>query len=128
MGRLCILGFSDVCRGRTMYSKIRAVAGLVTAPCWRPLQLLEANRCVFGVKMAAMWDDDRMLRRELDAILGLYSTGALRPVIDRSFPLADAAMAHTHIHQGRNLGKVLLECLISVAECRNGPQGRAGPS
>src|SRR4051794_18992351 len=41
MGRLGVLGFSDVSRGCTMYSKLRAITGLLKAPSWRPLQLLE---------------------------------------------------------------------------------------
>jgi NADPH:quinone reductase-like Zn-dependent oxidoreductase len=107
-GRLCVLGFSDVSRGRSVYSLPRLLLGLATAPCWRPLRLMEENRGVFGVKMAALWDYDEHLHQEVGALLALSEAGRLRPVVDRTFPLAGAAAAHTYIHEGRNFGKVLL--------------------
>ena len=36
------------------------------------------------------------------------SEGALRPVIDRSFPLAEAAAAHTRMEAGQHIGKIVL--------------------
>jgi NADPH:quinone reductase-like Zn-dependent oxidoreductase len=35
--------------------------------------------------------------------------GAIDPVIDRSFPLAEAAAAHEFLHDHKNIGKVLLD-------------------
>ncbi|MDP1824405.1 MAG: zinc-binding dehydrogenase [Archangium sp.] len=40
--------------------------------------------------------------------LGLVDTGALKPVIDRVFPLSDAAEAHRYLEMGRARGKVVL--------------------
>jgi NADPH2:quinone reductase len=34
--------------------------------------------------------------------------GKLRPIIDRTFPLAEAAAAHAWLEAGRHVGKVLL--------------------
>lgn len=36
------------------------------------------------------------------------SDGELRPVIDRSFPLAEAAAAHTRMEAGQHIGKIVL--------------------
>lgn len=39
----------------------------------------------------------------------LAESGELRPVMDRVFPLADAASAHAHMESGRHIGKIVLE-------------------
>jgi NADPH:quinone reductase-like Zn-dependent oxidoreductase len=39
----------------------------------------------------------------------LFASGALKPVTDRVFPLAEAAEAHSHMEAGRHIGKILLK-------------------
>jgi NADPH:quinone reductase-like Zn-dependent oxidoreductase len=36
------------------------------------------------------------------------AAGQVRPVVDRTFPLAEAAQAHAWLESGRHLGKVML--------------------
>jgi NADPH:quinone reductase len=43
-----------------------------------------------------------------DRWLHLLQNGAIRPVIDRSFPLAEAAAAHRYMEDNRNTGKIML--------------------
>jgi NADPH:quinone reductase-like Zn-dependent oxidoreductase len=38
----------------------------------------------------------------------MYGAGTIKPVIAKSFPLGDAAMAHRFIHERKNIGKVIL--------------------
>jgi len=38
------------------------------------------------------------------------AAGKLRPLIDRTFPLADAAAAHARLESGEHVGKVVLVC------------------
>ena len=59
----------------------------------------------------------RPLEQKLDAmqafsrhIVPLLAGGALRPVVDRVFPLAEAAVAHTYIEKNQSFGKVVLDC------------------
>ena len=39
----------------------------------------------------------------------LVAEGALRPVMDRIFPLAEAAAAHARMEAGAHVGKIVLE-------------------
>jgi NADPH:quinone reductase len=47
------------------------------------------------------------LRRE---VWGFVESGQLKPVIDMTFPLADAAIAHARMEAGDHVGKIVLEC------------------
>lgn len=42
-------------------------------------------------------------------LLPRFRDGTLRPVVDRTFPLGDAAGAHRYMEENRNLGKIVLE-------------------
>ncbi|MFD4599398.1 zinc-binding dehydrogenase [Streptomyces sp. NPDC058464] len=47
-------------------------------------------------------------RRDQKLCMELLEAGKIRPVIDRSFPLASAAEAHAYLDSQRQIGKVLL--------------------
>jgi NADPH:quinone reductase-like Zn-dependent oxidoreductase len=47
-------------------------------------------------------------KRELEAQVPLLARGQLKPVVDRVFPLEDAAEAHRHLAGRRHFGKVVL--------------------
>ena len=40
----------------------------------------------------------------------LVESGELRPVMDRIFPLAEAAAAHARMEAGEHIGKIVLDC------------------
>jgi len=42
-------------------------------------------------------------------LIPLYESGALRPVVDRVYPLDEVAAAHEYLASNANVGKVLLE-------------------
>lgn len=47
---------------------------------------------------------------EFAALLELLETGLIEPVVDRVFPLAEAAAAHARMEAGDQLGKIVLAC------------------
>ncbi len=47
-------------------------------------------------------------RREFEEVMKLVFMGRLTPVVDRVFPLREAAKAHAHLESGEQFGKVVL--------------------
>lgn len=47
-------------------------------------------------------------KSELQTVLKLVAAGRLRPIVDRIFPLAEAAAAHAYLESGSQFGKVVL--------------------
>ena len=45
---------------------------------------------------------------DFQAVYELVASGRAEPVVDRAYPLAEAAAAHEHLEAGRQLGKVVL--------------------
>jgi NADPH:quinone reductase-like Zn-dependent oxidoreductase len=48
------------------------------------------------------------VKSELYTIMKLVAAGRLKPVVDRAFPLAEAAAAHAYLEAGQQFGKVVL--------------------
>ena len=55
-----------------------------------------------------LWGETAKIRTWMDALLVGVDEGWVRPHVDRTFPLADAAAAHRYLEQRRNTGKVVL--------------------
>jgi len=47
---------------------------------------------------------------ELLAATRFFVGGSLKPVVDAAVPLAQAAEAHRRLEEGRQFGKIVLEC------------------
>jgi NADPH:quinone reductase-like Zn-dependent oxidoreductase len=47
-------------------------------------------------------------KRDLEVMMPLLGEGKLRTVIDRVFPLQEAAEAHRYLESGKQFGKVIL--------------------
>ena len=48
-------------------------------------------------------------KAELLRAVPFFFSGRLRPVVDKTFPLAEAAAAQMHIEKSQQFGKVVLE-------------------
>lgn len=71
--------------------------------------LMEKNASLTGVFLGAeMGHDPARVRTMIERLLQRVADGELRVVIDRVFPLADAAAAHAYIEGRQAFGRVLL--------------------
>jgi NADPH:quinone reductase-like Zn-dependent oxidoreductase len=71
-----------------------------------------AKRLVLtGSTLRARSDDFKaLLADEIHgSVWPLVEDGSLRPVMDRSFPLAEAAAAHARMEAGEHIGKIVLD-------------------
>lgn len=89
------------------------VVGLLggPAPAAMPLDvLLYRHLQIFGTVMKSRPPDVKqaMVQRFAQRWLGALADGTIRPVIDSTYALADAAEAHRRMESGRNVGKILL--------------------
>jgi NADPH:quinone reductase-like Zn-dependent oxidoreductase len=107
-GRLGVFGISEA-SAPGLAGKLGLVRSFLRAPVFHPARLLTGNRGVFGCNIHRMYDRKAALNRWLSRILEGVEAGWVRPHVDRSFALADAAEAHRWIESRRNVGKVLLE-------------------
>ncbi|MFN3200196.1 MAG: synaptic vesicle VAT-1 family membrane protein [Bradymonadia bacterium] len=107
MGRLFMFGVSSFTPGKRR-SLVAALKGLLSLKRYGPIKLMNDNKGVFGVNLGDLWDHDVALKKMLDDILALVAEGVLSPVVDATFPMEEAAKAHTYIQERRNFGKVLL--------------------
>ena len=47
--------------------------------------------------------------REVKAAFDLVKEGKIKPIIDRTFPLRDASLAHKYMEEKKNFGKIVLK-------------------
>jgi len=107
-GRLVVYGFSAAAGPDGKRSLWRGLKAILQTPRFAPLKLMSDNISVIGVHLGRMRSRAALLRRELDELFRMYAAGKIKPVIGKSFPLADAAAAHRFIHDRKNIGKVIL--------------------
>jgi NADPH:quinone reductase-like Zn-dependent oxidoreductase len=66
------------------------------------------NRFVFAKHLSIIGSTMSHLK-DFSAVMDLVVAGKLKPVIDKTFPLKDAATAQERLWKGENFGKVTLE-------------------
>jgi NADPH:quinone reductase len=79
---------------------------------WEPLdpaQLVGRNVGVLGFYLGRlMRHRPDLVREAIGEVVDLWSSGAVRPLVGATFPLADAAQAHRLVEERRSVGKVVL--------------------
>ena len=89
-------------------SLLKAYFAWRKTPKLDPLKMMSRNQGIFGVHMGT-WNDEAVIAEQLNRIMEGIKIGVLDPVIDSIFDVEDASKAHQHIHDGKNIGKVLLK-------------------
>jgi NADPH:quinone reductase-like Zn-dependent oxidoreductase len=106
LGRLFCFGVSSLAPSTTR-RLTRVLLTLARMPRFGAIPLMNENRGVFGVNLGHLWENP-VLPIALREIVELTANGTLAPVVDRTFPLAEASAAHAYIQARSNFGKVLL--------------------
>jgi NADPH:quinone reductase-like Zn-dependent oxidoreductase len=106
-GRLICYGASEISVGLRR-NPLAVIWKAIRWPRFGVLHLMNSNRAVAGVNLGHLWSLERILMPQLEALLRYTALGQIRPRVDRSFPLDEAAAAHRYIHERRNIGKVVL--------------------
>jgi NADPH:quinone reductase-like Zn-dependent oxidoreductase len=109
LGRLVCFGLSQASSGMGP-SRVRALLAVAQLPWFHPIKLMNDNKAVIGVNLGHLWDHIAMLRREMLGVLADYEAGRVKPVVGKTFPLAEAAKAHRFMQERQNVGKVVLTC------------------
>ena len=105
-GRLYTYGLSSAAP-TSKRSLLKAMFALRKTPKFDPLRLMTRNRGVFGVHMGT-WENEAVLHQQLGRIVEGIQSGHLNPVIDAVFDADEVQSAHQHLHDAKNIGKVLL--------------------
>jgi putative PIG3 family NAD(P)H quinone oxidoreductase len=92
-GRIAILGLQGGRRGELDLGALMAKRGSVSATTLRARPAADKARIVKGVR---------------ERVWPLVDAGAIRPIIDRTFPMAQASAAHRLMESSDHLGKILL--------------------
>jgi NADPH:quinone reductase-like Zn-dependent oxidoreductase len=106
-GRLVCYGVSELSVGLRR-NVVKVLWKALRWPRFTPLSLMNHNRAVAGVNLGHLWNSEQIVRPQIDALLGYARAGRIRPRVDRTFPLTEAAAAHRYIHERRNIGKIVL--------------------
>lgn len=88
-------------------SVLKALWSYLTSGVLSPLHMMLKNKGVTGFHLG-LFDDDALMASEMAELYRLWSSGKIKPYVDRVFPAADAGDAHRYIQERRNIGKVLL--------------------
>ena len=107
-GRLVVYGLSAAAGTDGKRNLLRGAIALAQTPRFHPLKLMKQNISVIGVNLGRMQTRGALLRSEIGEIFRMYTEGKIKPLIGKTFPLADAAAAHRYIHDRKNIGKVIL--------------------
>jgi NADPH:quinone reductase-like Zn-dependent oxidoreductase len=109
MGRLFFFGVSSAhaqSRGKAWRTFPKM---LITTPILHPLQLINANKGVFGINVGHLWGEAQLLGEVMGVLAGMWERGEINPVIDSTYPFEQAGKAHEQLEQARNFGKVVLK-------------------
>lgn len=82
-----------------------AGGGDLTVDLWPPMQ---ANQTLYGVFMGPLLERPAV-HKTIDTILGAVADGDVEVVVERIFPLAEAAAAHRFAESENPLGRVVLQ-------------------
>ena len=106
-GRLVCIGASAIQPGEER-NRLKALRVLAQMPLFHPVTLMRQSKAVIGLNMLTLWDEHGSLADYVEPLSEWARDGRIEPVVAESFPLERGADAHRAMHEGRNIGKVVL--------------------
>jgi NADPH:quinone reductase-like Zn-dependent oxidoreductase len=107
LGRLFMFGGSGFVPGERK-NPITLARQFFAMPSFKPFDLMDMNKGVFGVNLGHLWDRSADLQVMLKEILSLVENGTFDPVVDQVFRFDEAAKAHERMKGRLNFGKIVL--------------------
>ena len=106
-GRLVCIGVSAIQPGEER-NRLKALRALAQMPIFHPVQLMRQSKAVIGLNMLTIWDEHGSLADYIEPLDEWARDGRVDPVVGEVFPFERAADAHRAMHEGRNVGKLVL--------------------
>jgi len=106
-GRMVAFGFANTIEGPKR-NLLHVLGELLRVPRFSPMAAMNHNRSLQGVNMGHLWDQQRLLRPQLERIVRLHAEGVVRPHIHARVPFSRASEAHQMLEGRQNIGKVVL--------------------
>lgn len=106
-GRIICYGVTDMMSGGR--KKLwRIIWKYLTSPKVKVLDLVQNNRCVFGLALNRFIDDTSSIMPALEKIVEMCCRGTIKPSIGGSYDYTRASEGHAWLESGRSIGKLIL--------------------
>lgn len=77
---------------------------------WSPIKFVTTSQSIIGINMLRVADNKpEAFRRCLSAIIHLYESGIVRPIVSREFPATELSTAHDYLGGRQSIGKVAIK-------------------
>jgi NADPH:quinone reductase-like Zn-dependent oxidoreductase len=106
-GRLVCIGVSAVQPGEEG-KRLQAIRAMAQMPIFHPVRMMQKSKAVIGINMLTLWDEHGSLAEYIEPLRGWAENGEIDPVVAEAFSFDRAADAHRAMHEGRNVGKLVL--------------------
>ncbi len=107
-GRLVILGAANLWP-KNLFAWIKTIYNFLTTKRFKSFELINKNCTISGLQLLGLWKEDFKLDEDLDELMKLLESGAIKPVIDKVFPVEQVKEAHKYIEDRKTKGKIVLE-------------------
>ncbi len=107
LGRIVYVGFRSLLDRHRSF--LRALYKVATMPRFGALELAERGRAVMGLSFVSLLARPDLIQRAYAALREDLVGGALRPRVDRIYPLEEVAAAHGRFQDRAHHGKIVLD-------------------
>jgi NADPH2:quinone reductase len=74
-----------------------------------PSGWMRQSRTIAGFWLPHALRDSALTTKTVTELFGLATSGRLRPLVGRDYPLTQASIAHTGLRMRRSVGKLILD-------------------